>query len=391
MANDNVIERIAAWQAAGLIGPEVADRLRAAEAAVASSPGVGDGLRTSGVGSFFGPIPSIAELFGYVGAGFVLVAWHTLSLTSGAGANVVEWLLPAVAFGLGGVALASRSERERRAAGVAFAVATAHVFGTAWQALDGGTVNGSLTLTVSAAIAVAAALAFRRVHPALLTQLGLLGAMASFAGTALQWVGDLLFPSLSGPFTDFPPPPDPDAAIRITLQLAWWLAWAVGFGLLGLREASSAAAATGDDPAVATASVGAARRASATRFVAGLTAVGGATSAIMTSQFDALGSYGRVLAPLLGDAIVLGIALVLLALAIRRGAMAYLYPAALGVIVAFSDLNAQYVAERTGIGLALLVEGLILIGAGVLAERLRRRLAAGRTQPAPWPAAPMPT
>ena len=387
MANDQVTQRIAAWESAGLIDGETANRLRAAEAAVQSQPD-GAGRRTSGVGSWFGPIPSVAELFGYVGAGFLLAAWHTLSLSSGRGSNVTEWLVPAIVFGLAGVALARRSDRERRAAGVSFAVATGHVFGAATQLLDVSGTGSELMLTISAAIAVGAALGFRRAHPAVLTELGLLGALATFAGVAILWLGVVLFPAVAEQTYQYSPPPDPNAMLKVVLRLAWWLAWAVGFGLLGLWEAAAARREAAGDDGERTSSPGS-RLASVARFVAGLTAVLGATSVITTSTIDEYGDYGRVLAPWIGDGVILAIGLVLLGLAIRRGAAAYLYPAALGVIVAFSDLNAQYVAERTGTGVALLVEGLILIGAGLLAERLRRRLGpASLPPPAPQPGAP---
>jgi hypothetical protein len=46
--------------------------------------------------------------------------------------------------------------------------------------------------------------------------------------------------------------------------------------------------------------------------------------------------------------------------------------------VALTDLNSQYVVERTGIGVALVIEGLILIGTGLVAERLRRAMSRRR-------------
>jgi len=84
--------------------------------------------------------------------------------------------------------------------------------------------------------------------------------------------------------------------------------------------------------------------------------------------------FDRVIPVWLGDLAVLAVALVLIVIAFRRNATAYLVPAAIGVIGALSDLNATYVADRTGVGVALLLEGLILIGVGFVADRLRRRL-----------------
>lgn len=386
MAGNDILGRIAGWQAAGLIDGDTADRLRAAEAA--SKPdttGAGtNGWRAPLVGSWFGPTPSIVELFSYVGAGFLLAAWHTLSLTSSAGSNVIEWLVPAVVFGALGAAMGQGAERGRRAAGVAFAIATGHVFGAATELLGPAVGNSDLRFMVSAAIAAIAAVGFRRVLGSVLTQLGLLVAGLVFAGFALSWLGGVLFPGGTVHDYIYPPSPDPNAAIKVVLRIAWWLAWAVIFGAVGLREAAGARMPRADDDGAA---VRAARRAAVTRFVAGMTAVFGALAAIMTSRYDASG-YGRVIEPWLGDGIVLVIAVGLLGFAIRRSATAYLYPAALGVIVAFSDLNAQYVAGRTGVGVALLLEGLILIGAGILAERLRRRLGGSAARPAdPQPTA----
>jgi hypothetical protein len=69
MANDEVLQRIAAWEAAGLINADTAQRLRAAEAAADVPPGTpAAAMPAQAVSSFFGPIPTIAELFGYVGA-----------------------------------------------------------------------------------------------------------------------------------------------------------------------------------------------------------------------------------------------------------------------------------------------------------------------------------
>ena len=389
MGNAQVIERIAAWQAAGLINAETADRLRDAEAAEPSTAPTRRLWRESGARSFFGPIPSIAELFAYLGSGFVLVAWHVLNLNSSAGTNLVEWLIPAGAFGGIGVGLERRSDRERRAAGVAFGVATVHAYGAAWQLLNADPSNAELGLTLSALVAVAVALGFRRLLPAVLTQLGMLGALAALGATSLQWLGGLLFPAVAvGPDVSWPPPAEPNALVKVLLQAGWWLAWALAFGLIGLWEARQATAPR-DAVDAEDDSVGAERRASVTRFAAGLTAVAGIGTAISAGQFEASGDYERVLAAWLGDGAVLAVAVMLLALAVRRGATAYLYPAALGVIVAFSDFNGQYIIEQTGIGLALLVEGLMLIGVGVLAERLRRRLATGLTAAVPLELSPL--
>jgi hypothetical protein len=121
-----------------------------------------------------------------------------------------------------------------------------------------------------------------------------------------------------------------------------------------------------------------------TRLIAGLTAIFAVTAGAMVS-----GNEGRALPAWLGDLAILAASGVLLAIAVRFGALAYLLPAALGLIFALSDLNSQYIVERTGIGVALVIEGLILIGTGFVADRLRRTMARRRMPSIEPPAAPI--
>jgi hypothetical protein len=71
------------------------------------------------------------------------------------------------------------------------------------------------------------------------------------------------------------------------------------------------------------------------------------------------------------------LSLVLLERAFRRDATAYVYAAALGLIVALTDFNLTYLSDSTEIGLA--IEGAILLGVGLVADRLRRRIGGSRT------------
>jgi hypothetical protein len=144
---------------------------------------------------------------------------------------------------------------------------------------------------------------------------------------------------------------------------AWWLACAVLAGLIGLRESRSIG--RGDEWA-------AARRAGTSRLWAGLVAIIGLASAVSRSGGLADGSYGRVLEPWVGDLGLLLVSSVLIERAFRREATSYIYAAALGLIVALSDLNFAYLSD--GIESGLFVEGMILLGAGVAADRLRRRI-----------------
>ena len=77
---------------------------------------------------------------------------------------------------------------------------------------------------------------------------------------------------------------------------------------------------------------------------------------------------------------MLVLAAVLVERAFRRDATSFIYAAALGLIVALTDFNVSYLSNSTEI--ALLIEGLILLGVGVAADRLRRRIGqSGDTPP----------
>jgi hypothetical protein len=104
-----------------------------------------------------------------------------------------------------------------------------------------------------------------------------------------------------------------------------------------------------------------------------LTAVIGLASAVSRSAFDGpLGEYRRVLEPWIGDLALLILSAILVERAFRRDATSFIYAAALGLIVALTDFNLSYLSNSTE--LALLIEGLILLGVGYGADRLRRRI-----------------
>jgi len=125
MPDQRVVERIDAWAAAGLIDEETASRLRAAEAeadaeapaesALVDAHGVGGAPTRSAAATVFGPAVTIGELFAYVGAGFLLAAWHTLFaslfapessgafLTRSLSAQAVQLAVPAIAFAVVGM------------------------------------------------------------------------------------------------------------------------------------------------------------------------------------------------------------------------------------------------------------------------------------------------
>ena len=391
MPDQRVLDRISAWQAAGLIDGVTADRLRiaeasapsAADAAQADVPGPAEGGegggRSSVIGSVFGPSPTASELFAYLGAGFVIAAWHVLLASwrptvypndgfVPAPDNLriaLEWGVPIVVLGVIGWVLSQSGDRQRRAAGVLFAAATVHVFGAIGQAVQDIGDFRLPTALAAAGAAVAAALVRLRLA-SLVTQATLLVALVTVAGTVLSELEVVVFGQPSERYGVAPG----DPLVHQLLGAGWWVGWAIVLGALASREARGA-----DLPELSAVERAAGRRrADLTRFAAGMTAVAGVASALAFGDRFTPG----VLAPWVGDLVVLGLSAALLVLA-TRAAPAYLYPAALGVMIALTSLNGMYVAEQTGVGVALLVEGLILLGAGLSADRLRRRLARDRT------------
>jgi len=370
MADQRVLERIDAWRAAGLIDEATAGRLRGAERDAAASdiearPDVRLDNPMQAASAMFGPPVSIMELFAYIGAGFLLAAWHVLAPNADflESPNLVDqsirWLVPALAFAVIGIFARGGSPRLSRAAGVAFAIATIHAYGLFEGSLRPGYIDVAEVAVAGLTLVVAAT--FRRIHPAVLTQVTFVGALLLLAAVTFRWLSGVVFGA------DRFDRPQAEAAATAFMTMAWWLAVAVVLGLLARLEWR-----IGDDapPSTNPDEEARARRGRVTRLIAGITAVAAVTAGATVS-----GDEGRALAPWLGDLAILAVSGGLLAIAIRFGALAYLLPAALGFIVALTDLNSQYVMERTGIGAALVIEGLILIGTGFVAERLRRSLA----------------
>ncbi len=217
------------------------------------------------------------------------------------------------------------------------------------------------------------AVLYRLLHPSALTQVGLLAGLTALAGSLLVWLQVTLFPENVSKVTGLVTSSGPDPIILVIASAAWWLLVAAGMGLLGLAEARGAGRAS--DPTAES-------RAAVTRFWAGLVAVVGLSTSINRTAVSADGDYGRVLEPVIGDIALLILSAVLVERAFRRDATSYIYAAALGLIVALTDFNVQYLADSASA--ALLVEGLILIGVGIGADRLRRRI--GRDAGAGTPA-----
>lgn len=376
---DPVLERITAWEDAGLIDPATAARLRLAEAERAAElPAASDqvpappteaALRRgpSPLASIFGPGVTLGEMFAYLGGAFLLGAFEAfVTRIAGSGDRseipiAAGSLVAAITLGAIGRMLMDGDARRRRAAGVMFALAVAHVgaFGAALAAASG--LEWPLIGVIGALLATVAGIGFRLLHPAMLTQVALLASVTSLAASLLSWLERLIVPETFDHVGEFIPQTGLNPFLLVVFSATWWLGLAVLVGFVGLLEAD----ASEDDPS-------AGRRASLTRLWAGLIAVIGLASSVMRSDFDSTGEFERVIEPWIGDLAILVLAAILVERAFRREASTFVYAAALGLIVALSDFNFSYLTSSVELG--LLLEGLILLGAGVAADRLRRRL-----------------
>lgn len=386
MSDATILARIESWLADGVIDAPTAARLREAE----GRAGDGEparGRRGDTASTLFGPSIRVGEMFAYVGGGFLLAACYALigRLASESAVGDALWAVGlfviAVAVGVGGFRIRDGSPRFRRAAGVAFLASAAHLGGAAYalviELANPDTVEPVASNDVAPALAGAAAaligaLVYRRLHPALLTQVGLVGAVVVSAAAVMRWLESILFGARS--FDVMEPPVESPAKV-VLIGIGWGLT-AIVLGVLGLRESRSRMP-------------GSEARAALTRFAAGMTAVLGTASAVLATGYLGGDEYGRLIPPVVGDAILIAVSAVLLERAFRRQASAFVYPAALGVIIGLSDLNATYLAAATTSELALLVEGAILLAAGFAFDRLRRRVG-GTGEPPPASAQPIP-
>jgi hypothetical protein len=164
------------------------------------------------------------------------------------------------------------------------------------------------------------------------------------------------------------------ALMRVGLTALWWWLVAVALGILAQHAVSP------DRP-------GAEARSVLTRLGAGLTAILGTTMAISLTAMrsDEVYASVRALEPAVGDVVLFAVCALLILLAARLRTTAYLWPAALGVLISLSDLNTTYVVDTTGTGPALFVEALILFGVALATHALRRALNATPPALGPFP------
>ena len=312
-------------------------------------------------------------MFAYLGGGFLLAAWTAFVARLSADASnltVVSGglLVAAIVLAAVGFALRSGDERRRRGAGVAFLGATLYSVGAAAGFLSSLSVSGSAAFVILASIGLAVAVVVRFIHAGLLTQFGLLAGITTWAAAILSWLRDVVAPVSFNENGD-PIGPTPDPLLLIGVSSAVWLLVALGLGILALREADGQR-----DSASAPGAPG--RRATLTRFWAGAVAVGGLASSLSTSGLLANGDYGRLVTPWIMDAALLVLSAILVERAFRRHSGAFLFAAGMGLIIALTDFNFSYLSSSPELG--LLFEGGLLLAVGFGADRLRRRLPAGR-------------
>jgi hypothetical protein len=377
---DEVLEHIESWRAAGLIDEATAARLRAAEAVheEAHTPGSttsgGGGATTSpilgdlaGMVSVVGPAVTIGELFGYLGGVFLLGAWIALMSQVGNGSDLVNGLGAAIAalgVALVGLSLGRADARRSRAGGVCFLVSTLLAVAAGSQLAESAGLEAPVSWVAAGGAGIVVSALFRWHHPALLTQLAVLASLTIVAVGGLQWVSDAIGrPGGWDANGFFRRRTGLDPVLLVLGQASWWMLWAVGIGFAGSLEDRH-----GRDRGDRSAS----RRAALTRLWAGLVAVLGLASAIRME--DGANQYlmTRVVPAWVGDVALLLLSAVLVERAFRRDATAFLWAAALGVVIALTDLNMTYLGGDTW--MALLSEGAILVMVGFLADRLRRAL-----------------
>jgi hypothetical protein len=371
---DPVLARIDAWQQAGLLDPVTAARLRADEGA--RSAGAADAVaprERKGVSAadVLGPAPTVPEMFGYLGVGFLLAAWTAFvaRLAGDGSLAIVGGGLLVAAVVLAGVGLILRTgdDRRRRGAGMAFLLAIFYAVGAAAGLLGSLQVSGSAEFVILAVVGVAVAAVVRFIHAGLLTQLGLLVSVTALAGAVLTLLRELATPvtftekgALIGATVD--------PLVMILVAAATWLLVALGLGLLALGEANASR-----DSVAAPGAPG--RRATLTRIWAGTIAVGGLASALSTSDMRGNGDFGRVVTPWIMDVALVVLAAILVERAFRRHSGAFLFAAGIGLIISLTDFNFGYLSSSPELG--LLTEGALLLGVGFGADRLRRRLPGG--------------
>jgi hypothetical protein len=244
-----ILDRIAAWQAAGLIDPETAIRLQSDEAdrddaATADGDSLPEARRgPSTIAQIFGPSVTIGEMFAYLGGAFILGAFDAF-MTRLAGFNAEGGVGLAIGYGFAAVVLiaigrfmAQGDARKRRAAGVLFAVAVGHVAAAGFALTAAFYLEFWIAGVVVAAWASLIAIALRIYLPTLTTQFTLLASLTGLAAALLSLIEHLVVPetvvSDSGAIV---PNGGPSPLLILVATALWWLVVGALLGILGLIE-----------------------------------------------------------------------------------------------------------------------------------------------------------
>lgn len=355
MAATLILDRIAAWERAGAIDHDIAERLRAMEAAEpdalpAPEPRVASAapaarIRSSGF---------ILEFFAYLGGIFLLLAWYAwfvnelpLMEVDRDRAIGIAALVPAILLGAAGWVLASRDdERLRRAAALALVAAVPNAGVATWALLQAAgyetLTGGPVTLVIGAGVAFALAFAARVRRPSSLTQGALVAAWAVFALELAGWAES----GLLGDGSDYRTAEQERQ--RSAVRLAWWWFVAAMPAVVLVMRPDRGMGHEGRD--------------AITRIGIGVIAVLGSASVALGT-----GSWGE---PVFGvwpaAATMLGVGAVFVLAARVGGSRIHLVSAGASIVVGLTYLNLELVVEAVGAPAALLVEGLILLGVAVL-------------------------
>jgi hypothetical protein len=375
MASTLVLDRIAAWERSGVIDHDLAERLRAVEvaepaatveatpapvAAIASSARV----RSSGF---------IIEFFAYLGGLFLLLAWYAWFANempeSESARNrgiAVAAFIPAVLLAAVGWLLAARDDAHlRRAAAIAFAVAIPNAGVGTWALLRATALaddGDSAAIAAGAGVALALAIVARVRRPSAITQAALLASWGVFALELARWVEDGLWGTGYDHYREVVVR-SPDEQLRWNVvRLGWWWLIAAVPAIVMIRRPDHG---PGHEARDVVARIG----------IGTIAVLGSATAAL--AEYDWSSSRGGepIFGPWLAAGIMLGVAGVFLAAARASGSRIHLVTAGAAIVVGLTYLNVKLVVEAVGAPMALLVEGLILLGVAALGWALGRVIA----------------
>jgi hypothetical protein len=369
MAAALILDRISAWERSGVIDHELADRLRAIETVAAA-----DGPPASGaVAQHAPPVPAprarssafILEFFVYLGGLFVLLAWYAWffnempdsELARSRGIAVATFV-PALLLGAAGWVLAERpDERQRRAAAIAFVAAVPNTGAAAWALLQVVGIapdGGAAPAAAGAAVALALAAVARVRRPSAITQAALLGAWGVFALLLASWVEASLWqPAYDPQWGDVIDRSSDEQVLWNVVRLGWWWLVAAIPAIVMVRRPDRG---PGHETRDAVSRIG----------IGTIAILGSASAALATYDWSSPQGGEPIFGPWLAAAIMVGVGAVFVVAARVSGSRIHLVTAGVAILVALTYLNVELVVDAVGAPMALLVEGLILLGIAVL-------------------------